>query len=379
MRVIYIITTAHPYDDVRVTHRLGRSFVKNGFDVTWFGPAPKSVPHSFHGIRFIFFKNNANKFDRLTSGIRLKQVLQNQVPADVYFAVDPDSAKIANYFARKFGKKSVFDIHEIFHKDMLLLHNVNKHIVPIIGAFIKRQIISTCKDANLVIGVGETRLNPYLSVIQKALIVRHCVPRDFAKNIQAKPLNKNAREVLIMQGKISQQQGTLKLLIAAKTASQKTGIKVKIVLFKIFSKDLPANDFSKFIQHNNLDDNYILLDPVEFEFMFPLLAKCDIGAIGYQEKMGKECMPNRVFEYMSVGLPVLVPTYAVEMKSIIDTYRCGISANMEDSLDIADKISDLISNPEKTKTMAMNGKNAFIDGCNWEEESRRLLEWIKEA
>jgi len=326
MRVVYIITTAHPYDDVRVTHRLGRSFVKNGFDVTWFGPAPKSVPHPLHGINFIFFKQNANKFDRLTSGIRLKKVLQNQAPADVYFAVDPDSAKIANFYARKFGRKSVFDIHEIFHKDMLLLHNIHKYFVPLIGTFIKQQINSTCKDASLVIGVGKTRLNPYLSVIQKALIVRHCVPRDFVKNMQATPLNNIEKEVLIMQGKISHQQGTLKLLLASKIVSEQTGIKVKIVLFKIFSKDMSWNDFIKFIQHNNLEDNYILLDPVEFEFMFPLLAKCDIGAISYQEKMGKECMPNRVFEYMAVGLPVLVPTYAVEMMNIIETYKCGVSA-----------------------------------------------------
>jgi glycosyltransferase involved in cell wall biosynthesis len=113
--------------------------------------------------------------------------------------------------------------------------------------------------------------------------------------------------------------------------------------------------------------------------MFPILAQCDIGAISYQEKMGKECMPNRVFEYIAVGLPAIVPNYAVEMRNIIETYKCGICANMEDVLDIAEKISELILNPDKTRIMAMNSKNAYLDGCNWEEESRNLIKWIKEA
>jgi len=373
---VYIITTAHPYNDVRVTHRIGRSFVENGLEVYWFGPLPNGIPLPLYGIKFFFFRRNANRLGRYTSWIKLKRLLSNQTPADIYFAVDPDSGKVANFYARMYRTRSVFDIHEIFHKDMLHLH-VHKFLVPLLGVVVKHQVKDVCRKSSLVVGVGETRIKPYRKVIKQSLIVRHCVPLEFAKGARAEPLKNASREVLVMQGKVSRNQGTLQLLLAAKMASIILGLNVKIILFKIFSQDLSNQEFNKFIEINSLEKQITMMDPVPFENMFSILSNCDIGVISYQRQMGIECMPNRIFEYMAVGLPTLVPSYAIEMQEIIKKYNCGISANMEDINDISEKIIDLVSKPKDTVQMGSNGLSAFLNGCNWEDESRPLIDWIK--
>jgi len=373
---IYIITTAHPYNDVRVTHRLGHSFVESGFNVSWFGPEPPDKKQLHAGINFIFFKN-ISRIDRYFAWFKLWKLLKSSPPADIYFAVDPDSAIIANHFAGKFGRKSVFDIHEIFHRDMLYLYGLNKFWVKIIGLFIKKQIEVTCKKTSLVIGVGETRLKPYSEAIHNSMIIRHCVPRNYANEYLAEPMKTDNNEVLILQGKVSQHQGTLKMLLAAQMASEKLGRNIKIVLFKIFSKDLKYSYFNEFVTQHKLDSNYILMEPIPFNEMFQLMAKCDVGVISYQSEMGVECMPNRIFEYLSVGLPVIVPCYAVEMVKILETYNCGLTANMENVEDISSNLIRLISNPNLSREMGLNGRMAFEKGCNWEEEVKGLLEWIQ--
>lgn len=376
MKRIYIITTAHSYDDKRVTHRIARSFVENGFDVSWFGTRPKENFKPYYNINFHFFESNYTLIDRIKASVRLNKILRTEDPADVYFAVDPDSINIANNYAKKYGKRSVFDIHEIFHKDMV--YRYAPHIlVPLIGFFIKSFIRRSCKNADLVIGVGQTRIKPYLDSIRQSMIVRHCVPSIYVSGLKAKPFKKGFQEIRIVQGLISQVQGTYKVLLAAKKASNKTSKKVKIVLFRIFSTDLTEKDLEDFITKNSLEDNVILLDPVPYEQIFPILCSCDVGVISYQRIMGVECMPNRVFEYMAVGLPCILPSYAVEMQTILENYNCGISMNMENPDDIADGISFLITNPDRAIEYGENGYKGFIKDCNWEIESRKLLNWLK--
>ena len=376
MKKIYIITTAHPYNDVRVTQRVGRSFITNGFDVSWFGPSPDREPLPLYGIKFNFFKKNANKIDRYTSWLRLKRLLKGAPPADVYFAVDPDSITIANFYAKKYGSKSVFDIHEIFHKDMLSL-NFPSFLIPLLGTIVKYRMRNSCKNSSLVIGVGETRIKPFIKYIKKHMIVRHCVPLEYVKGLKADPFKKGFNEILIMQGKVSHQQGTLKLLFAAKMATLITNVNVKVIVFKIFSKDLSEKIFMNFVHDNSLENNIILLDPVPFDQIFPILCKCDIGAISYQRTMGIECMPNRIFEFMAVGLPVIVPAYAVEMQKILKSYNCGLSADMEDANSIAATIVSLIKDPSQAAEFGKNGHSFFQKECNWEIESKELIDWIK--
>lgn len=376
MKRIYIITTAHSYDDKRVTHRIARSFVENGFDVSWFGPAPKGNFTSLYDIKFHFYKSNFKVIDRILASVRLKKILRTAESADIYFAVDPDSINIANNYAIKFGGRSIFDIHEIFHKDMVYRYAPN-FLVPLIGFFIKSKIRRSCKNADLVIGVGQTRLKPYSDFIKQSMIVRHCVPAVYVSGLKATPFKEGFQEVRILQGLISQLQGTYKVLLAAKKASTKTNRKVKIVLFKIFSYDLTERDLEDFIAKNSLEDNVILLDPVQYEQIFPILCSCDVGVISYQRVMGIECMPNRVFEYMAVGLPCILPSYAVEMQTILQNYRCGISVDMEDEDDIANGISSFINDPIGAIEFGENGYNSFKKDCNWENESEKLIKWIR--
>lgn len=376
MKRIYIVTTAHSYDDKRVTHRLARSFIENGFDVSWFGPGPKEKYKPFYNIKFHFFNSNFKLIDRIIASSRLKGILRNEEPADVYFAVDPDSINIANSYAKKYGGRSVFDIHEIFHKDMLYRYAPD-FLVPLIGFFIKSHIRRSCKNADLVIGVGQTRIKPYSGFIKQSIIVRHCVPSIYVSGLKAAPFKKGFQEVRIVQGLISQEQGTYKILLAAKNASTKTNKKVKIVLFKIFSVDLTYKDLEDFITKNNLEDNVILLDPVPYEQVFPILCSCDIGVVSYNRIVGIECMPNRVFEYMAVGLPCILPSYAVEMQTILQNYNCGISVDMENVNDITDAISSFIMDPARAIEFGENGYDSFKKDCNWENESEKLLKWLK--
>lgn len=372
---VYIITTAHPWDDVRVTHRLARSFVDAGFQVDWFGPSPKDNFKELYGINFHFFENITGKLTRLKAPRKLRILLSKALPANVYFSVDPDSAPVASYFSNIYKAKSVFDVHEIYHREMLI-NWCPRMLIPIVGSLLKKRIAHICKKIDLVVGVGETRISPFKKYIYESMVVRHCVPNIYINNLQPR-FNKNPNEIRIIQGKISLSQGSIQMLRAAKIAEGKTGKKILIVLFEIYSSELQKEKFDKITKEEGLINNIFLLKKISYGEMFPVLASCDIGVISYQRSMGINCMPNRVFEYMSVGLPVITPSYSIEMQDILSKYNCGVSADMENVNDIVSAICKIVNSSEQMKIFSDNSFKAFKEDLNWEKESSCLIDWIR--
>jgi glycosyltransferase involved in cell wall biosynthesis len=80
---------------------------------------------------------------------------------------------------------------------------------------------------------------------------------------------------------------------------------------------------------------------------------------------------NKIFEYMSVGLPVLCSNLP-RIKEIVEGSKCGICVNPLDTQAIANSIEYLMNNPNLRKELGENGRKAILEKYNWEKE--KLLE-----
>jgi glycosyltransferase involved in cell wall biosynthesis len=82
--------------------------------------------------------------------------------------------------------------------------------------------------------------------------------------------------------------------------------------------------------------------------------------------------PNKMFEYMSAGIPVIASDFPL-WREIIVGCNCGLVVNPLDPHSIAQAIDFLVANPDKAELMGKNGREAIVSKFNWPIEQKKLL------
>ena len=82
--------------------------------------------------------------------------------------------------------------------------------------------------------------------------------------------------------------------------------------------------------------------------------------------------PNKLFEYMSAGIPVIASNFPLWSR-IIDRYNCGIAVDPANPQKIAQGIKYIMTHPEEAEKMGKNGRSAVIEKFNWRAEEKSLL------
>jgi glycosyltransferase involved in cell wall biosynthesis len=111
----------------------------------------------------------------------------------------------------------------------------------------------------------------------------------------------------------------------------------------------------KEVQQRNLD-NILFLPPVPKYDMPAALAGADAClAILKPIEMYKTTYPNKVFDYMAAGRPVILAIDGV-IRQVVEEAEAGVAVPPGDPLALADAMRVLAANPQKCRTMGMNGR-----------------------
>ena len=87
--------------------------------------------------------------------------------------------------------------------------------------------------------------------------------------------------------------------------------------------------------------------------------------------------PNKIFEYMAAGLPVIGSNFPL-WKEIIEQNNCGICVDPSDSMAIAEAIHHLASNKELARKMGENGSRLVKEKYNWLQEENKLIDFYRQ-
>lgn len=378
---VCILTTRHATDDMRVNEKVGRSFAAAGMRVSWVGPDIDSVgrsskkdgPFSWH-----LYPPFSGKIGRLMSHREAKRVASGLKDIAVYYCPDPDSAAIGTQLAKQQGARVIFDIHENFHLSRAMSHWGRGMHMHFFSHLVKLGIAAICRRCDLVVGVNRHVLNPYLMAARTLLIVRSCAPKWFGNSSPAHVFEPNRNFFTLMHGKGASARGTNEVLHAIQLAKPHVE-GLRLIVFNIFEDRVDQygeRAFRRYLQDLGITECVDLIDPVPLSCMPSILQSCDAGLIGYGRGLGIGSLPNRLFEYMAIGLPIIAPSYAREIAEIIENERCGLLVDFEDSQAIADAIINMHKNPAKCRDMGQRGRIGFIERHNWEVEVAPLLKQI---
>jgi glycosyltransferase involved in cell wall biosynthesis len=108
---------------------------------------------------------------------------------------------------------------------------------------------------------------------------------------------------------------------------------------------------------------------------YEILAEGDIGLILHRVcDLTQHTVPNKLFDYMSVGLPV-VSTRLRPVTRILEVEQCGIA--VDETLEaVATGIKALILDMGSRKRFADNGYSAVRARYRWEGEVKKIITGI---
>ena len=177
--------------------------------------------------------------------------------------------------------------------------------------------------------------------------------------------------VLLYLGNTSERRGLMTVLEAMpKLLKPIASLQLVVVGISSFDKDL-----QKRIDALNISESVDLMG-WQPENTFPsYIAAAEVGISPLHSNLHHDTTyANKVFQYMSLGLPMLVSNVEAQ-QFLIDTYASGLSHIPQDVEDFSKKVLHLYENPEIRKKMASHGKKAILQQLNAQEATKELISY----
>jgi glycosyltransferase involved in cell wall biosynthesis len=289
--------------------------------------------------------------------------------ADVLVSNDLDTL-LPNYLISKLkGSELVYDSHELFCEvPELQNHPFKKNTWKRIERWIFPRLKHVFTVNNSIAKIYKEEYNVEVKVLRNVPAFSNQVEiKDARKEELNIPLNK---KVIVLQG------AGINIDRGAEEAVQAMQYVKDSVLLIIGSGDV-IELLKEMVKELKLEEKVMIIGKVPFEKLAQYTRHADLGLtldkdtnINYRYSL-----PNKLFDYIHAGVPVLASDLA-EVKKIITDYAVGDCISTHEPSHIADKINAVFQDESTLINWKKNCKIA-AGKLNWEEEEKVLQEVYK--
>lgn len=283
--------------------------------------------------------------------------------ADVYWANDLDSLWPNFIISRLHSSLLVYDSHEYFTE------SVYKAASRKAWEKLEKSIFPRLKN---IITVNNSIKKVYEEKYKVPVTVIRNVPYKSTLNLEnGIPDFPNDKKVLVIQGMgINENRGSEEAVQAMQFLPDDFHL-VFIGTGTVISK------LKQMVIDWKLSSKVYFLDVMPYDRMMQYTRQCFLGLIF--EKIDftdqhKFALPNKFFDYIQAGIPVL-SSKATEIKLLIEKYQVGDFIISFEPKEIAATILAISKNMEEYRLWKHNTIQA-AEECNWENEEKVLIDFM---
>lgn len=360
------LTSVHSRYDTRIFLKECTSLAKTGYEVHLVVADGKGDEQK-NGVNIHDVGASNGRFDRMrhAPGRVLKKALE--LNATIYHLHDPELIPIGLKL-KKADKKIIFDAHEDVPKQLLNKPYLNKPLRWLLSKSFSIFEKRTSKKLDAIVAATPFIRDKYLKMGVKSVDINNY---PLLGELALKKIDwaKKKKQVCYVGG-ISRIRGILEVVQAMEYIKQGTylslagefserDIEIKVRRCKGWAKVKAIGFLSR-------------------KEVAGVLSSSIAGLVTFLPAPNHiDAQPNKMFEYMSAGIPVIASNFPLWRK-IIEDNQCGICVNPLEPQEIARAIDYLTTHPKEAGQMGKNGQKAVKQKYNWGIEEKKLLEFYRE-
>lgn len=357
------LTTVHHLFDNRIFHKECKALTMAGYEVVLIATRGlEETEEIIDGVRLRMVPKPKNRLTRMTrTAWQVIKIALAEKPV-IFHIHDPELLPWVRLL--RFGNKSVvYDMHENLPKQLLTKSWIPWALRPLIAFFFKtfeRLFLSGIP----VIYAEASYSRDYPWVDKSAVVLNMPLTQQLLEINEpkySKPTVGYIGGVELLRGSV--------VTLEALSCLQNEGL---IVNWDCIGPIECGHEkkLRELIQKFNLKVE--LRGYVDSISGCRIISRCQIGLVVLHPIPNYlESYPTKMFEYMALGLPVVVSNFPL-YKQVVDSYRCGLCVDPVNPLELAKAIRWLIEHPEDAREMGKRGRSAVLEKFNWKNESSKL-------
>ncbi|MCP5063880.1 MAG: glycosyltransferase family 4 protein [Ignavibacteriae bacterium] len=291
----------------------------------------------------------------------IKNLLKHK--AQIYFAEDIYTLPIVYFFAKLNKAKVFYNSREIYAH---LAGLRNKGLVQSIIARVERSFIYKV-DSVLVTGQMDAEYLEEAYGIKNLVVIRN-LPK-YTNEIKSVDLRtklsiSKEEKIILYQGVVLEGRGILYLI--------KLLDKINNAHFVIVGDGEFRKEFEKYANESTVKNRVHFIGAVKHEELINYTSNADIG-ISLIENISISyyyALPNKLFEYIMAGVPIL-SSKLPQMEKVVSEYKVGQCVDMTNEDEVVQTLNEMLSNDEMLNEYSANCKKAAKE-LNWEAEFEKI-------
>lgn len=352
-------TSVHPVYDTRIFLKECSSLAMAGYETFLVATGCNGTVKNGVRIKGVPCLNGG-RFKRFISTAWRTYKLAKSIDADIYHFHDPELLPYG-LLLKKHGKKVIYDVHEDVPEDILIKDWMPKLI---------RRLVAICFE--VFENWASKRMN-YVIAATPSIYDRFLQIGSSVENINNYPIinelllprieNKKKIKAVCYVGAIDERRGIVEMVEAISRAKTSLMLAGEFSTISLREKVVKMSGWPRVKELGRLSRPEVA----------QLLSESAAGLVIFHPGPNyTNSQPNKMFEYMSAGLPIIVSNFS-RWKEFVEKNKCGICVNPSDANEIANAIRWIINHPDEARIMGENGRKAVMEKYNWESESKKML------
>lgn len=363
-------TVVHGRYDTRILFKQCASLSSAGIGSVSLFVADGKGDETWNGIRIHDIgKPPFGRFGRATAGtFRMWRALRKARP-DLVQIHDPELLPLA-IVLNATGTRVLFDMHENLPREILTKAWVAPQARRLVSS-IARAAQSVAAKRIPTIFAEESYARDFPSAMQSVVVLNY----PLVDSLTAIVREKRSRFTVGYIGGLSEERGA-PIVVGAMARLREKGVDIHGVLIGPVAAEPAVADM---LAMGNREGWLTVPGRLKPEKGWSLIAECHVGVAILQPSSNfVESYPTKLFEYMALGLPVVVSDFPL-WREVVEKSSCGLLVDPIDVDALTTALRWIFEHPNEAAQMGKNGRQAVLEKYRWESEFRKLKDFYRKV